>query len=470
VKQSLAGVAAVAVAASIVGLWFLGERTEPEEEVLAGFTVERGTGEPLSGVQLRLIPRALLSSVREPAAGEALPPHFSTRADGGAFRFTGVPVGKYRLEAHAPGYVSYALPLVKVPFPTPLTLGLLRGVSVEGLVLTPEGTPVAGATVRATEWSQATTLSDAQGRFTFTLPAGRHVLSAVRAQEAGALGAPVQVRLEHPVSGLRIVMGAGATLEGHVTRPDGAPVLGARVDLFSEGAHAPTGWAGTDAAGVFQVSPLAPGTYRVQARAPEGGRSASQQVLVAAGARGSLTLRTESKGPVPEAGPHRLQGHIVDPRGHAVQDFHLEATRLETGDTRSLDFMGDRFELGLSPGGYRLYVSLADGERTEWTLDTEVLPRTPIDVLVHPGVPLSGRIVDSVTRAPLKDITVLTARYGLTVTQADGRFVFRDLPPGAHTLELQRPGARAVHPVTLVPGKAQELGDLPFAPAPPAPR
>ncbi|WP_225408628.1 carboxypeptidase regulatory-like domain-containing protein [Stigmatella hybrida] len=468
-RQSLAGVAAVAVAASVVGLWFLGEPAEPEE-ALAGTTLVRGTGEPLARVELRLIPRALLSSLQDPDEVDARQLHVTSSTGSGEFRFSDVPPGKYRLEAHAPGHVPYVLPLVRVPFPSPLTLDLIRGVTVEGITVTPQGTPVPGATVRATGQTQATALTDAQGRFSFTLPPGRHALSAVRAQEAGALGAPIPVSLDQPLGGLRIVLGAGARLEGHVTRPDGSPVLGARVEVFAEGTHAPDRRVGTDATGAFHLRPLAPGTYRVQASSPEGGRSPPQPVELAAGARVALTLIPEAKGPAPGEGAYRLQGHVTDSRGHAVRDFHLEVTPLDTEETRALDFMGDRFELALSPGRYRLYVSLADGERTEWTFDTEARALTSIDVRVYPGVPLSGRIVDPITREPLKDITVLTARYGLAVTQADGRFVFRDLPPGAHTLELQRPGAKAFHPVTLEPGKAQELGDLPFVPAPPAPR
>ncbi|SET77968.1 MSCRAMM family protein [Stigmatella erecta] len=468
-KQSLAGVAAVAVAGSVLGLWFLGERTEPEE-ALAGTTLERGTGEPLARVELRLIPRALLSSLRDPGEVDARPHSVTTSTASGEFRFTGVPPGKYRLEAHAPGHVPYVLPLVQVPFPGSLLLDLLRGGTVEGVAVTPGGAPVPGATVRATGLTQATALTDAQGRFTLTLPPGSHALSAVRAQEAGAVDAPLQVQPDHPLRGLRVVLGAGALLEGHVMRPEGSPVPGARVEVFAEGAQAPDVRVGTDAAGAFRVAPLAPGTYRVQAHSPEGGPSPTQPVSVAAGERVSLTLISPMSGPAPGEGARRLQGHVIDPRGHAVQDFRLEVTPLDTQQTRALDFMGDRFELALSPGRYRLYVSLADGERTEWTLDTEARALTPIDVLVHPGMPLSGRVVDPVTREPLKDITVLTARYGLAVTQADGRFVFRDLPPGAHTLEFQRPGAKAFHPITLEPGKAQELGDLPFVPAPPAPR
>jgi hypothetical protein len=56
------------MALSIVGLWFLGEPPE-EQEDLDGTTVVRGTGEPLSRVELRLIPRAQLSSLREPGEG-----------------------------------------------------------------------------------------------------------------------------------------------------------------------------------------------------------------------------------------------------------------------------------------------------------------------------------------------------------------------------------------------------------------
>ncbi|MDC0710508.1 carboxypeptidase regulatory-like domain-containing protein [Stigmatella sp. ncwal1] len=503
-RQRLAGVSAVLVSLSIVGFWSLGEPSPaPEsapaeaartvaavnapippvsprppaherahaegalEEELVGTTVVRGTGEPLARVEIRLIPQVFLATGQ--ATGDPLQESLSTTSNmAGEFLFTSVPPGKYRLEAHLPGHVPQILPLLRVPFEDSLTLDLIRGGEVEGVVLSGDGQPAPNAEVSAISRTRTTTLTDAQGRFTFTLPPGSHAVSAVRAQEAGALSAPVQVSQEKPLHRLRISLGAGAVLSGQVTRPDGSPVLGARVHVLPEGFRTPSALAGTDAQGAFLIAPLAPGAYRVQALTPEGHRSPFQQIQVAEGGRMSLLF--EAEGPASRHEKHRLLGQIIDSRGHAVQGFYLEVTALETGDSRTFDFMGDWFEVDVPLGRHRLYVALSDGERAEQLVQTGPGASTRLEILVHPGVSLSGRVIDPFTRKPLPDGAVLIPQYGVASIHADGRFVFRDLPPGEHTLHLQRGTLQASQRVTLRPGKAHDLGDLPFEPPLPSPR
>ncbi|EAU68828.1 hypothetical protein STIAU_8561 [Stigmatella aurantiaca DW4/3-1] len=255
-----------------------------------------------------------------------------------------------------------------------------------------------------------------------------------------------------------------------MTRPDGSPVLGARVNVIPEGFRPPIALAGTSEQGAFLIAPLAPGAYRVQALTPEGHRSASRQLQVAGGERTSLLLIAETEGPASSNEGHRLLGQVIDSRGHAVQGFYLEVTALETGATRTFEFMGDRFEVEVSLGRHQLYVALSDGERAEQLVQTGPGASTRLDVLVHPGVSLSGRVIDPDTRKPVQDGNVLIPRYGVANIQADGRFVFPDLPPGEHTLQVQRGTLQASQRVTLAPGKAHDLGDLPFEPPLPSQR
>src|SRR6188472_733646 len=55
-----------------------------------------------------------------------------------------------------------------------------------------------------------------------------------------------------------------------------------------------------------------------------------------------------------------------------------------------------------------------------------------------PGGTVIGQVVNAETKAPLADVVVLVTGTKLgNTTNADGRFVIRNVPAGAHTLRAQ---------------------------------
>jgi hypothetical protein len=144
------------------------------------------------------------------------------------------------------------------------------GARVSGTVSDATGGPVAGATVQAIFAADElpvgrqlilTTKSGEAGAFALDVPE-EHVLLLARADgyAAARLGAYA------PARGLRLVVTPASRISGTVvTQADQSPVAGARVV-----AHGELGFeqvATSDAAGVFTVSGLRPGTYSLDASA-----------------------------------------------------------------------------------------------------------------------------------------------------------------------------------------------------------
>jgi len=97
---------------------------------------------------------------------------------------------------------------------------------------------------------------------------GRYDLRARGGERGLALLRGVSVRGAATESGLRIVLGAGASLEGRVSaRSDGAAIDGARVEVVAMTPGTEPRTTMSDASGLYRVASLAGGAYRVEVRA-----------------------------------------------------------------------------------------------------------------------------------------------------------------------------------------------------------
>jgi protocatechuate 3,4-dioxygenase beta subunit len=140
------------------------------------------------------------------------------------------------------------------------------GAPVTGTVLDVTGGPVAGAAVQATsgltEWSirpmAHRTITDGEGRFTLSAPAGRITLLA------SADGyAPGFANRTAPTSGVQVILTPSSSMSGSVITEEGQPVGNITVTARTQTDSMRS--ATTDQAGRFALSGLSPGVYQVRA-------------------------------------------------------------------------------------------------------------------------------------------------------------------------------------------------------------
>lgn len=431
---------------------------------LLGSIVVKGTGEPLSLAELILTPHGFAPDPRGRVEAPEEESLFTSSSEAGEFQFTGVAPGRYRAEARAPGYVSAVLPSVPVPFGGPITFELVPGGWLEGVVLRADAQPAAGVEVLASGRQQAVTaITDGEGHFSLLVPPGAHAVSARGGPEVGAVDSEVRISEGQRVQGLRIQLGAGAHLVGKVLRKDGAPVLGARVEVRPRGTSVASGLAGTTPSGAFSINPLAPGTYDVKVFIPGGARLEHGPLTLAEGGHASLTLTHEPTDSREGSGPRpSIRGTIISTNGAPVRRFLLDlVSRVPPQKPETHEFMGNQFELsGASLAQSQLLVLTADGQRAALTLDLRPGEDTRLQIPVYPGVPLTGRVVDASTREPVARAHVSLPLFGTVDTSGDGRFAFRDLPEGEHLLHVSRGSSLTTHPVKLLPGQGNDVGDL----------
>jgi hypothetical protein len=287
-------------------------------QTLVGRTVVRATGEPLPLVQLSLLPRAEPGEFgRVIEVPEAERPQATSDPRGG-FRLDGLAPGDYRLEAEATGYARTELEHVRVPTREPLEVALRPAGVLEGFVVDARGQPAAQAEVLVSGLKAQQLTTGEGGGFSVELEPGTYGVSARRGEEAAALEDPLVLSAGRTVRGVRLVLGPGATLEGHVgARGSGAPVAGARVDVSPLGRNGDLGRVTTDAEGRFLLGGLPPGGYDVVARAPGFTPLLRRGVMVGARERFTLELRLEATGTV--------EGRVLDTQGQPVMGIRVLA-------------------------------------------------------------------------------------------------------------------------------------------------
>ncbi|RKH42798.1 hypothetical protein D7Y23_30580 [Corallococcus sp. AB050B] len=138
------------------------------------------------------------------------------------------------------------------------TFILVHPVTFAGRVVTQNGAPAPGVFVRlytpAAEPEWSTTLTDAQGRFSFQSHEGVY---ARLFAETASHDAVAHLKAE-PGDDLVLTLEPAMFLQGYVSDEDGRPIPGARVqaDLNDANAPSPRGQSVTDARGHYRLGPL----------------------------------------------------------------------------------------------------------------------------------------------------------------------------------------------------------------------
>jgi len=240
---------------------------------IAGATIRaRGEIVPLeAGFASMFVPRdALLLHLLNPPSGAT-----ASDADG-SFRLSGLPPLEYRLYVDASPWAA-AEARASVPELAPVQVVLSPGGSIEGVVLSDGGEPLAGASIALSldeggstplesllrPLPSAISSSDGTFRLEGLAEAGYRVDAAAAGWQTGAArGLTVQAG---EATAIEVVLVPGGIIEGFVRDPEGGAIADAEVE-----ARGPRGerLAGerTDADGAFRLDTLPEGSHTLRAR------------------------------------------------------------------------------------------------------------------------------------------------------------------------------------------------------------
>lgn len=387
------------------------------------------------------------------------------------------------LGARAEGHLASAVQFVEPADgrTAEVELRLRRGGGrVAGIVVGPDGAPVAGALVCAGAGElqglvpgpapralPALVRTGADGRFCAVgLEPGEQPVWARAPAGAGAL-APWRGTCSvgaHATANLRIALSAGAVLRGVVTADDGAPAPDTSIAVGDWGDAARLAvWSAGD--GSFELAGLAAGPLAV-AFEHESKGEATLSVSLAAGEQRSCAVRL-SRG-------LELRGAVTDGDGAPMANVWLSAAAPGTRDAESwtgfqTTAADGSFAFANCPPGRLLTVEV-QGPRIERQVLRGVDPRAgPLAVTVRrlpePSVHVTGTVTGPDGR-PLSGARVVAwageVPVAEQVTADDGVFAFGPLVPGRWRLVVRRPGhpVPQIEPRQLGAGARWDLGQV----------
>ncbi len=466
------------------------ELSLPDGIAVQGSVVDK-SGSPVPGAEL------WLSSLHRGLEG-----HVVGRCDAaGKFRLRGMRRNG-NFGARAPGFTPSDLAYLSDPRLGPgdvlqLTLELLEeGGSVSGVVLGPDGAPIAHARVAAGSFlagkqedvaqfqlsmrkhADGSTLTAPYPTWASTDALGRFVIEGLECGEVPLVArsyglAPwygtvhVDARTN---SRLDLRLQTGASVSGTVRNADGTPAAGIGVNALGPSLMLSSS-ATSNEQGVYRMANLAAGEYRVFARAtnPAAAGKASTALDLAPNAE----LHWDCTLP----GELRIVGRALDE--HGLEVVHsIVIARSRTGNARELyDVTGahGRFKFeGCVDVPYTLELRPLHApdysSPSAWLLDVrpgpdEVVLR--IDPATAPSAHLRVRFVDA-QRTPIADVSLSlisdTLQRALATPAADpeGRFDFGPISPGGYKvyLESKRFASRMLGPYELARDQDLDLGDI----------
>ena len=400
-------------------------------------------------------------------------------ATDGLFVVSSLPSREVDVVVEADGYVRYRFgPVTVEPGKTArVDAELTPAVSVAGVVVDPDGNPVAGArvtlspsqdeggdgSVRIRRVSAAigddapgfiggpgveTQSSDQDGRFKLDgLKPGRYDLLATHRDWAASDKTTLTLEEGRPIDDIRVVLNVGGAVTGIVYAPDGEVAPGARVtltertdptdeadvasrliDAWSSGPQSQNATADGD--GRYEVRGLKPGAYVATAKpkrkggamgnfaiafAGFGGESPDgAPVTVEAGETATLDLSLPATG--------RLEGLVMN-GGAPLPNAGVKLSKKDShmpsfgGPNATTDDRGEFVIEDVEPGEYKLVLS---GIQAALPIeeDVEVRPRETARVSIEvPTGTISGTVEDIDTGEPLAGIRVSASKPG---TGGDG--------------------------------------------------
>jgi len=199
-------------------------------------------------------------------------------SEDGSFQFEKLAQGRWTIHVKAEGFHQDESHTVRLPRAEgPLTIVLQRECSIAGQVLSPTGSPIPGATVRADDGSGSgggwgrrrgpQVEADEEGNYLLEgLAPGTYLVVASGSEWADSEATTVELAPGFIEEGLALQLRTGGSISGIVLEEDGSPMAGRRVhwgeNTMSFGNRDETK---TDSAGRFQFRNVTPGEWQVSA-------------------------------------------------------------------------------------------------------------------------------------------------------------------------------------------------------------
>nr|HQH72181.1 carboxypeptidase regulatory-like domain-containing protein [bacterium] len=435
-----------ALAAMATDLWRQGVTLADADELLARLLdpIQQKPGGEIHG---RLVdeeyghPQAGASILIQNISSSGIPA-FSTTTDTdaeGQFEFVNLPAGVYSIQVN--GYPSV----------NPNEIGLsegqiLSGVEwrvpyggiIEGTVYEmPARLPFEGVmlTLQDGLGEIRAVVTDEKGTYRFpALPAGLYSLEALHPSYAAKRYDGLQVWNGRALKEVDFLLEPSVYLNGVVKDADTGQTIASPMIYIKnpQGSLLPA-WSFED--GTFSISELAPGTYELRCQADGYQVLAPLDVTVPETGLNGLAI-TMKRGA-------SCQGRVLDAsNGSPLENAILLFTNLaaQTSDTAQTDALGNFTVSRLTPGGHSVWINATGYELQIRMIEIQGgAANTLGDVLLPPGGSITGRVLDSDGITPLADslvsaVSVDGVVLGMVMSDAQGMFVFRNLPTRSLTL------------------------------------
>lgn len=416
-----------------------------------------------------------------------------TTDEKGEMVFSQVPVGRFRVVAHAEGYTPARdrVSVSRSGAQAETKLRLEPGQRVTGRVVDESGKPVAEARViyrGASSWGTRASprldgvLSDASGKFEFeALPGGSFRFTATADGFSEGSSGLVSLSTQHETTSVEVVMEAEATLRGKVSSQDGEGVAAARVRVAVKtsgrmGPRQRTREVFSDDKGNYELSGLSRKEYQVIALHESASSSIEDADLSVAPHDVTLPLTLDVDGViagivVDSAGEPIAGAQVsVVPNFRKTKDRSFGRWRMSGMEPELTDSGGQFRVTGLdkkefysvraTPGG-------ANSQSRRW--QTEPVDARAGDEELRIVLPADGGIKGKVVFANGESPTSFTVstgwQKGTPFFSDDGSFELGDLPPQEYTVSIRGPGfeQRQIPKVMVEEGKVVDLSTITVA-------
>jgi len=397
----------------------------------------------------------------------------------GAFELKNLEPGMWQVSARAAGFGPMAPLELQLPRTglEPLVLTLMPEAGVAGVVLDPDGRPIAGArvtipgdladTMRRMRGDQRPpeALSDGEGRFHLTgLGSDVKAIHALHERFAPSASHPVELAPGAQITDVKLQLSRGGRVTGEVYGTEGE--LAADTQIVAQNrASFEMSMSRTDGQGAFAFERLAAGPWTITAMLGAGTAEGVvdspeatsdfmsnlrfEMIDLADGEEKHVVLGAPPEAPVTV---HGIVRHGKEPVTQGLVSFVPDGMKSLSGmKMKSLGSDGT-FTLQLDhPGEYIVSVQIQSGggafqqdtvefrrkvpEVEEHTLELD-LPLAGIRGLVRgsDGTPTANMRVSLTVEGGVQTGSMLGGHYSEATTGADGRYTFRYLRPGTYTV------------------------------------
>lgn len=400
-------------------------RPEPGEAVT--LTLERAAslggrvldeaGDAILNAEIRLIPE---DATKWPGASREQDPIKTVKSGtGGEFEMDGVPPGLWRLSVQAEGYAPDQVTNLEVAAGEELSeleIRLQRGVKVWGRVMTPEGTPVPDATVRAADQH---VLSEGDGSFRFLEPlAPGQLLVEADHDEVGLAEKLVSLSPGEGERQVDLILQPGLSIRGRTIDPEGRGIKGVLVKLTPE-YPVTADYQSSDEHGGFHFRNVEPGRYTLSGRTGEG--TGQTEIEITDQPRSAVELTIYPRG--------RLRGRVS---GLSDDELQRVFVKCANGDGSvecftPVDESGN-FEATLPLGTWSIVASLAGTDRSAFkrVILSRDSPEAKVTLHFEPGRDLHAQLIHNGRPLVNAQVRLLTgdAVAATTWTDWQGEFSF----------------------------------------------